>query len=424
MQLALARVRRDRVRLSLLFLDLDKFKEVNDSFGHRTGDLLLQKVARRLEKCVRAGDTVARFGGDEFIVLVENLSRQRHEAASQARHVCERIVAALREPVVLDGFPRHTTASIGVTLFDDQQADPGELLRQSDLAMYEMKAAGRNGVRFFDPEMQNVVTARAALEADLRHALQHNEFLLHYQPQIDRDGRVTGAEALIRWQNPARGLVSPADFIPIAEATGLIVPLGRWVLEQAGAQLARWSRQPGMEQLSISVNVSARQLRQPGFVEEVLEVLERAGAAPHRLKIEITETLLVDNTETAIATMYRLREANVCFSLDDFGTGYSSLSYLKLLPLDQLKIDQSFVNDVQDDASDAAIVQTILALGRCLRLFVIAEGVETAEQHAFLMENGCDAFQGYLFSRPVPIAQFEEFARRRGVAQLASTREP
>jgi diguanylate cyclase (GGDEF)-like protein/PAS domain S-box-containing protein len=409
---------------ALLFIDLDNFKAINDTLGHERGDQMLQQVAQRLRACVYEIDTVARFGGDEFVVLVENLSAQRHEAATQARHVCERIVTALGEPVLFGDVPRHTTASIGVTLFDNRPTDPGELLRQADLAMYEVKAAGRNGVRFFDLEMQAVVTARAALESDLRHALQHNEFLLHYQPQIDRDGLVTGAEVLIRWQSPARGLVAPAEFIPIAEQTGLIVPLGQWVLEQACAQLAHWALLPGFEHLGISVNVSARQLRQPDFVAQVLEVLARTGIAPHRLKIEITESLLVEDTETAIATMRRLSEHKVCFSLDDFGTGYSSLSYLKRLPLDQLKIDQSFVRDVLSDPSDAAIVQTILALGRCLRMFVIAEGVETAEQHAFLMEHGCHAFQGYLFSRPVPLAQFEDFTRRRGAVQALSVPAP
>jgi EAL domain-containing protein (putative c-di-GMP-specific phosphodiesterase class I) len=306
-----------------------------------------------------------------------------------------------------------------VTLFDNRENGPGELLKQADLAMYEMKTAGRNGVRFFDPDMQTAVSARAALETDIRHALLHQEFRLHYQPLIDRDGMVTGAEALIRWQCPARGMVSPAVFITIAEDTGLILPMGRWVLEQACGQLALWARRPEFARLSISVNVSARQLRQPGFVDEVREVMGQAGASPHCLKIEITESLLVDDTEATIATMRSLNSMGVGFSLDDFGTGYSSLSYLKRLPLDQLKIDRSFVNDVLTDPNDAAIAQTILALARGLNLNVIAEGVETAEQHRFLMEHGCHAFQGYLFSRPVPVEHFEEFTRGRGVAPAA-----
>jgi diguanylate cyclase (GGDEF)-like protein len=401
---------------ALLFIDLDNFKAVNDTLGHERGDQMLQQAAQRIRACVYEIDTVARFGGDEFVVLLENLSRHRHDAATQARLVSEKILAAFREPILLDGFVRHTTASIGVTLFDNRKTGPGELLKQADMAMYEMKSAGRNGVRFFDPDMQTAVSARAALEADIRHALLHQEFLLHYQPLIDRDGMVTGAEALIRWQSPTRGLVSPAAFIPVAEETGLILPMGHWVLEQACGQLARWARRPELAGLSISVNVSARQLRQPGFVDEVRAVLEQAGASPQNLKIEITESLLVDDTEASIATMHSLKALGVGFSLDDFGTGYSSLSYLKRLPLDQLKIDRSFVNDVLTDPNDAAIAQTILALGRCLRLVVIAEGVETAEQHQFLMEHGCHMFQGFHFSRPMPLAQFEEFAIKRGVA--------
>ncbi|WLI91370.1 EAL domain-containing protein [Massilia sp. R2A-15] len=397
---------------ALLFIDLDHFKTINDTLGHEKGDQLLQQVGQRLRECVFEIDTVARFGGDEFVILLENLSKQPAEAATIARQVCERIARACAEPVTFDGFARHTTASIGVTLFDNRASAPSELLKQADLAMYEVKAAGRNGVRFFDPAMQTVVSARAALEADLREGLHNGEFLLHYQPQLDRAGAVTGAEALIRWNNARRGMVSPVAFIPIAEETGLILPLGRWVLEQACAQLARWAADPQLRRLTISVNVSARQLRQPRFVEEVFDVLERAGAAPKGLKIEITESLLVDDTETTIETMHRLKARGVCFSLDDFGTGYSSLSYLKRLPLDQLKIDRSFISDVMSDTSDAAITRTIFALGRCLDLDVIAEGVESEAQHRFLMEQGCDAFQGYLFSRPVPVDEFEAFVRK------------
>jgi diguanylate cyclase (GGDEF)-like protein/PAS domain S-box-containing protein len=412
---------RSGVTGALLFIDLDNFKTVNDTLGHDRGDQMLQQVAQRIRACVYETDTVARFGGDEFVVLLESLSKHRHEAATQARHICEKILSAFGAPIILDSFVRHTTASIGVTLFDTMECDAGELLKQADLAMYEVKAAGRNGARFFDPEMQTVVTARAALEADLRHALRHDEFALHYQAQVDRDGMVTGAEALIRWQSPVRGPVAPGAFIPIAEDTGLILPLGRWVLEQACAQLAHWARRPGLSALSISVNVSARQLRQPGFVEEVRDLLAQAGAAPHKLKLEITESLLVEDTETTIGTMRSLKAQGVGFSLDDFGTGYSSLSYLKRLPLDQLKIDQSFVSDVLTDPNDAAIAQTILALGHCLNLNVIAEGVETAEQHEFLMAHGCHAFQGYFFSRPVPVERFEEFVLQRGVVGAVST---
>ncbi|MES2759334.1 MAG: EAL domain-containing protein [Pseudomonadota bacterium] len=399
---------------ALLFIDLDHFKSINDTLGHDKGDELLRQVASRLRDCVYEIDTVARFGGDEFVVLIENLSKQRLEAATQVRHVCEKILQAFAEPVLMARFVRYITASIGVTLFDSQQCGANELLKQADLAMYEVKAAGRNGVRFFDPEMQTVVNARAELEADLRDALQHDEFVLHYQPQVDRDGAVIGAEALIRWHSPRRGLVAPGDFIAVAEETGLIVPIGRWVLEQACGQLARWARQPPLASLSVSVNVSPHQLRQPGFAGQVCAVLARSGADPRRLKLEITESMLVDDSDASIGTMHELKTHGVGFSLDDFGTGYSSLSYLKRLPLDQLKIDQSFVSEVQSNAHDAAIAQTILGLGRCLKLNVIAEGVETAGQHEFLMEHGCHAFQGYYFSRPVPVDAFEEFARARG----------
>jgi diguanylate cyclase (GGDEF)-like protein/PAS domain S-box-containing protein len=413
LQHALSVCGRSGVSGALLFIDLDHFKTINDTLGHDKGDQLLQQVAQRLRACVYEVDTVARFGGDEFVVLVEDLSKQRHEAATQAMHIGEKILGAFSEPILLDNFVRHITASIGVTLFDGAQCTPGELLRQADLAMYEVKGAGRNGARFFDPEMETVVAARGALEADLRHALRHDEFLLHYQPQVDRDGRVTGAEALIRWQSATRGLVTPAMFIPIAEDTGLILPMGRWVLEQACEQLARWAPQPALASLSIAVNVSARQLRQANFVDEVRAVLAQYGPVAQRLKLEITESLLVDDTETTVETMHSLKALGVGFSLDDFGTGYSSLSYLKRLPLDQLKIDRSFVSDVLAESSDAAIARTIVALGRSLGLNVIAEGVETAEQHAFLMAHGCHAFQGYLFSRPVPVEQFEQFARAR-----------
>ncbi|MDL2355129.1 MAG: EAL domain-containing protein [Pseudomonadota bacterium] len=416
LQHAISISERSGVTGALLFIDLDNFKSINDTLGHDKGDQLLQQVATRLRACIYEIDTVARFGGDEFVVLIENLSRQRVDAATQARHICEKILAALAVPIMLDGFVRHSTASIGVTLFDNQQCSASELLKQADMAMYKVKAAGRNGARFFDPEMQTVVTARAALEADLRHALQHDEFLLHYQPQIDCAGVVTGAEALIRWHSASRGMVSPACFIPTAEETGLILPIGLWVLEQACAQLARWALQPALAHLSVSVNVSARQLHQAGFVDQVSGVLAQAGADPQRLKLEITESLLVNDIDSAIATMADLKARGVGFSLDDFGTGYSSLSYLKRLPLDQLKIDQSFVRDLLADSPDAAIAQAIIALGRRLKLHVIAEGVETAEQHRFLAEHGCHGFQGYLFSRPVPVAQFEQFARAHGGA--------
>jgi diguanylate cyclase (GGDEF)-like protein/PAS domain S-box-containing protein len=396
---------------ALLFIDLDNFKTLNDTLGHDKGDLLLKQVALRLTACVRESDTVARLGGDEFVILLEDLSVNGQEAAAQAKSIGEKILATVNQPYQLAEYERHSTPSIGATLFSGQSSSVDDLLKRADLAMYQAKAAGRNAIRFFDPEMQAVVTASAALEADLRHGLQQHEFILHYQPQLDDDNRVVGVEALVRWQQPQRGLVSPAEFIPVAEETGLILALGQWVLETACFQLAAWSACPATASLNMAVNVSARQFRDPDFVKQVLAVLDRTGANPQQLKLELTESLLVDNVEDTIAKMTALKAKGVGFSLDDFGTGYSSLTYLKRLPLDQLKIDQSFVRDVMTDPNDAVIVRTIIALGRSLGLAVIAEGVETEAQRDFLERHDCHAYQGYLFSRPLPAEQFESFMR-------------
>jgi diguanylate cyclase (GGDEF)-like protein/PAS domain S-box-containing protein len=396
---------------ALLFIDLDNFKTLNDTLGHDKGDLLLQQVAQRLSTCVRESDTLARLGGDEFVVMLEGLSDNLQEGAAQAATVGNKILTILGQPYMLAGYEHYSTPSIGVALFKDQQSTVGELLKQADLAMYRAKAAGRNTLRFFDPDMQTKVSARAALEADLRQSLPHNEFVLWYQPQVDGIGRVTGAEALVRWDHPLRGLVAPVEFISLAEDTGLIQALGQWVLENACARLAAWSAQAETAHLSMAVNVSARQFRHPDFVEQVLAVLDQSGADPYKLKLELTESLLVDNVEDTIAKMTALKAKGVGFSLDDFGTGYSSLAYLKLLPLDQLKIDQSFVRDVLTDPNDAVIARTILALGQSLGLAVIAEGVETDAQRAFLARHGCHAYQGYLFSRPLPAEEFDAFMR-------------
>ncbi|HEY5801196.1 MAG TPA: GGDEF domain-containing phosphodiesterase, partial [Burkholderiaceae bacterium] len=301
----------------------------------------------------------------------------------------------------------HSTASIGITLFSGQDNSVGELLKRADLAMYQAKGAGRNTLRFFDPEMQKLVSGRVELENDLRLSLQQQDFELHYQAQVDADGSVLGAEVLIRWRHPQRGMVSPFDFIGVAEETGLIVPIGQWVLATACAQLVVWARSPATAHLVLAVNVSPRQFRQPDFVEQVLGLLAQTGADPRLLKLELTESLLVDNMDETIDKMSSLKECGVGFSLDDFGTGYSSLAYLKRLPLDQLKIDQSFVRDVLSDPNDAAIARTIVALAHSLGLGVIAEGVERQEQRDFLYAHGCTTYQGYLFSRPVPVAQFE-----------------
>ncbi len=412
LQQALASSARSGSNGALLFIDLDNFKTLNDTLGHEKGDLLLQQVAQRLATCVREGDTVARFGGDEFVVMLEDLSENPEEAATQTETVGEKILATLNQPYLLAGYENRSTPSIGLTLFNGHRNSIEELLKQADLAMYQSKTAGRNTLRFFDPEMQAIVTDRAALEVELREAVRQQQFILYYQPQVVGDGRLTGAEALVRWRHPRRGMVSPTEFIGLAEETGLILPLGHWVLETACAQLAKWAAQPNTAHLSLAVNVSAHQFRQDDFVAQVLAVLGSTGANPQRLKLELTESLLVSNVENTIAKMTALKAQGVGFSLDDFGTGYSSLSYLKRLPLDQLKIDQSFVRDILIDPNDAAIAKMVVALAESLGLTVIAEGVEIEAQRNFLARQGCHAYQGYLFSRPLPLDEFEEFAQR------------
>jgi diguanylate cyclase (GGDEF)-like protein/PAS domain S-box-containing protein len=399
---------------ALLFVDLDDFKTINDTLGHYQGDLLLEQVALRLSSCIREGDTVARLGGDEFVVMLEDLSEVTLEAATQAETVGDKILVTLNQPYQLGESEHHSTPSIGITLFgDDPHENIDEPLKRADLAMYQAKAAGRNTLRFFDPQMQTVVTARAALESGLREAIPQGQLLLHYQAQVvGNPPQITGVEALVRWQHPERGMVSPAEFIPLAEDTGLILPLGQWVLESACRQLALWAHQPGRAHLTIAVNVSARQFRQHDYVAQVLAVLARTGANPQRLKLELTESLLVVNVEEVIAKMSALKEQGVGFSLDDFGTGYSSLSYLKRLPLDQLKIDQGFVRDILIDPNDATIAEMVIALATSLGLSVIAEGVETEAQKDFLAHLGCHTYQGYLFSRPLPIEALEQFMRQ------------
>lgn len=392
---------------ALLFLDLDNFKSLNDTLGHDKGDVLLQQVALRLRSEVpRASDTVARHGGDEFVIVLEDLPGQPEETAAQARRVAGKILAAFDAPFRLNSHQHLTTSSIGVALFSEHIGDVDELLKRADLAMYQAKAAGRNTVRFYDPEMQTIISARVKLEADLRHGLRRREFVLYYQSQTDAAGRTTGAEALVRWRHPRHQLVLPSMFIPLAEETGLILQLGQWVLEAACRQLVAWAHDAATAHLTLAVNVSAYQFRQPDFVEHVRDVVRRTGADPNKLKLELTESLLVADVERTVDKMHALKAIGIGFALDDFGTGYSSLSYLKRLPLDQLKIDKSFVRDVLTDPSDAAIARTILVLGQTLGLDVIAEGVETESQRAFLAENGCRAYQGYLFSQPVPVEQF------------------
>jgi diguanylate cyclase (GGDEF)-like protein/PAS domain S-box-containing protein len=394
---------------ALLFLDLDDFKTLNDTLGHDIGDLLLQQVASRVSSCVRKGDTVARLGGDEFVVMLEELSEFMQEAVMETEAVGAKILAAFTQPFQLDTYEHVSTTSVGVTLFSTHDGSTEDLLKRADLAMYQAKAGGRNTLRFFDPQMQTAVTTRAALEENFREALRKDQFELHYQPQVTAAGHISGAEVLLRWQHPKRGIVSPVEFIPFAEDTGLILPLGRWVLETACAQLSRWAHRPSMAHLTVAVNVSSRQLKHPNFVDEVLSTLDQHGANPQRLKLELTESLLVDDVEDAITKMTALKAKGVGFSLDDFGTGYSSLSYLKRLPLDQLKIDQGFVKHVLTDPNDMAIAKMIIVLAESLGLVVIAEGVETIEQRDFLAHLGCLAYQGYLISRPLALDAFEEF---------------
>ncbi|MDP3761928.1 MAG: EAL domain-containing protein [Ramlibacter sp.] len=394
---------------ALMFIDLDNFKVLNDTLGHQKGDLLLQQVAERLRSCVARGDTVARLGGDEFVILLENRGDKPLEPAAGARIVSERILARLGEPYVLSGYLHHSTCSIGVTLFGRAPWTVSELLKQADLAMYQAKNSGRNTVCFFDPEMQAVATANAALATDLREAWREGQFLIDYQPQVGADGRMTGVEALLRWKHPNRDMVPPAHFIPTAEETSLIIPIGRWVLEQACEQLAAWAERPDRRHLSIAVNVSVRQFRHPDFVDEVMTAIKHAGIPPQKLKLELTESLLADGIEVTVAKMGNLKDMGVTLSLDDFGMGYSSLSYLKRLPLDQLKIDREFVKDILTDANDAAIARTIVGLAQSLGLGVIAEGVETEEQRAYLAQQGCHEYQGYLFCQPLPIEELEAF---------------
>ncbi|MEB0135269.1 EAL domain-containing protein [Actimicrobium sp. CCC2.4] len=398
---------------ALLLIDLDYFKAINDTLGHDMGDALLVQVAQRIVACIGAGNSVSRLGGDEFVVLLAGLGSDGPAAMARVKSISQQILSALDHPYLLNDVAYRSTASIGVTLLNDRRFSSEVLMKQADLAMYKSKAGGRNAVRFFDPAMEAAATTRATLERDLHAAIEQQQFVLHYQAQIADGDQLSGAEVLVRWQHPQRGMVSPMEFIPVAEDTGLILPIGTWVMETACRQLACWATVPSMEALTIAVNVSARQFQQSDFVAQVIAVLDRTGARPQRLKLELTESLLAANLDQIIEKMQALKETGIHFSLDDFGTGFSSLSYLKLLPLDQLKIDQSFVRNILTDPNDAAIVRTVIALANTLGLGIIAEGVETDAQRSYLADAGCHAYQGYLFSRPLPVAEFEVFAGQR-----------
>ena len=396
---------------ALIFIDLDNFKTLNDTLGHDMGDALLKHVALRLQDCLRDCDTVARFGGDEFVVMLESLDTASFEAKNQVEIVGAKIIHALNQPyeIVPQGY--YSTPSLGATIFIGKNDTVDEALKRADIAMYQAKSAGRNCLRFFDPEIQANVDIKASLVETLRHGIGNNQFVLHYQPQVDRAGEVTGAEALVRWNHPLQGMVSPLEFIPLAEEMGLILPLGKWVLETGCKQLVSWAESAETEHLNLSINVSARQFHQPDFVAQVLDVLSVTKVNPQRLKLELTESMLVDDMDDVIAKMTLLQAAGIRFSLDDFGTGFSSLSYLKQLPLYQLKIDKSFVRDVLSDQNDAVIARTIVALANSLGLSVIAEGVEVEGQRDFLEEIGCYEYQGYLFSRPLSIEAFEGYRK-------------
>lgn len=403
---ALAGSQRSRHYGALLFLDLDNFKTLNDTRGHDAGDQLLIETARRIHASLRAGDTVARLGGDEFLVILEGLSTDIQDAAVQAGEVGGKIREALARPYLLAGREFHCAASLGATLFFGEEESVETLLKHADLAMYKAKSAGRDTLRFFDPAMQVALDERSELEADLRLALEGGQLQLYYQPQVDNGRGLIGAEALLRWDHPQRGLVSPDDFIPLAEETSLILPIGEWVLKTACARIRAWATDPATSGLTLAVNVSAHQLRQPDFVARVKRVLAETNANPYRLKLELTESMVLEDVGDTMAKMQALKALGIGFSLDDFGTGNSSLSYLTRLPLDQLKIDRSFVLNLPDNQNDAIIAQTIITMAKSLGLDVIAEGVETEAQRDFLGRNSCSAYQGYLYSKPLPLAEF------------------
>ena len=415
LQHAMASSARSGKKGALLFIDLDNFKSLNDTLGHDMGDLLLQQVSQRLLACVREGDSVARLGGDEFVVMLEDLNEHAIDAAEQTEAIGEKLITFLARPYQLAAHEYRTTSSIGATLINGHWQTRDELLKQADIAMYQAKRAGRNMLRFFDQEMQDAVNARALLERELRTAIEKEQFQLYYQVQVDGSGTPVGAEALIRWTHPERGLVSPDHFIRVAEETELILPIGRWVLETACAQLKTWQQNESTRHLVLAVNVSASQFRDDNFVSEVQAIIKRHGIDPMLLNLELTESALLENIEETIDTMNSLRKIGVRFALDDFGTGYSSLQYLKRLPLDQLKIDRSFVHEVATNDSDREIVRTIIAMAGSMNLGTMAEGVETEEQHQFLSDNGCNHCQGYLFGKPVPIDQFEAMLKNDSV---------
>ncbi len=403
---ALANSKRHRKYGAILFIDLDNFKALNDTRGHHVGDELLIQVSRRIESILRQGDTLGRLGGDEFVVLLEGLSLEKQSAAIQSEHFAYRIKHIVNLPYTLFGYEHTISPSIGVVLFVGDEKNKESLLKHADIAMYQAKQSGRNTIRYYDPLMQKAIQNKLVMEKELKIAIKENQLVLFYQPQVDTNGNLVGFEALVRWNHPKRGLVPPLEFIPLCEESGLIIYLGKWVLEQACQQIKKWQTLWN-EPLHVSINVSVKHFQEPHFYKIVEEILRRTEARADWIKFELTESLIVDNVEETIEKIIKLRSLGVKFSLDDFGTGYSSLSYLKKLPLDELKIDQSFVRDISTDINDAMIVKTIIDMASNFDLEVVAEGVETQEQLQFLTENGCRIFQGYLFGKPMPHEEIE-----------------
>ena len=407
---ALERGARRQRGVALMMIDLDRFKAVNDTLGHQAGDRMLVMVAKRLRACLRECDKVARLGGDEFTVTLEEL-----RAPDEAAAIAQKIVEAISRPFMVGGQEFYVTPSIGITLHPLDGGDADTLIRNADTAMYQVKAGGRNGFKFFTPAMNELTGERLRMQAALRQAIDRNELVLHYQPKVDlQSGRLHGVEALLRWQRPGGGLLPPAEFIPLAEDTGLILPIGEWVLKQALGQIRAWS-ELGLPGTRVSVNISPRQFRQCDLAAVVAAALSQTGLTGEHLEIEITEGVLMEDTEASVATLERLKTLGVGIAIDDFGTGYSSLHYLKRFPIDTLKIDHSFVSDIPRDHDDATITQAIIGLARNLRLNVIAEGVETKEQLAFLRANHCDQGQGYLFSAPLDTAQMTGYLQRERI---------
>lgn len=408
LQRALSFSKRDHQFGAVLMIDLDNFKSINDTLGHDIGDLFLKEIALRLQSCLRQSDTVARMGGDEFIVMLANLNQHEQQAALQAQEIGEKILKSMAQPVMLGNQLQHRSASIGACLFRGEVLSIEELFKRADISMYEAKSNGRNNLRFYDPKIQTSLNQRNELEVRLHTALTEKQLRLYFQIQVDHIHGAIGAEVLLRWQHPIHGLVYPDQFIAIAEESSLIVRIGHWVLQTACVQLRSWAAHPLTEKLSLSVNVSARQFRQADFVDEVCRIVTQTGANPQRLKLELTESLVLHNVADTTEKMNKLNKIGIQFSMDDFGTGYSSLAHLSILPIQELKIDRSFVQHIPTNKRDTAIVQAIIGLAKNLGIAVIAEGVETEEQHLCLEHFGCQSYQGYLFGKAMPIEQFEK----------------